>query len=94
MTLTNRDRIKQKLAAISKNVSEIQTLMAKEEAKTDKANKVVPGSLAAAVKKLSNQGMSQRQIAAKLGIGHMVANSILKGFQPAEKFGAKRKPKP
>lgn len=91
--LTDRDRIKQKLAAIVKSVADIQTLIAQEEAKTDKANKVRPESLAAAVKKLSDQGLSQRKIADELGIGTMTVNSILKGFQPAEKFKPKGKRK-
>lgn len=93
MTLTNRDRIKQKLTAIAKNVADIQSLMAKEEAKADKANKVKPDSLAATVKNLSDQGLSQRKIAAELGLDQMVINAILKGFQPAGNFTPKRKRK-
>lgn len=93
--LTDRDRIKQKLAAIVKSVADIQTLIAQEEAKTDKANKVRPESLAAAVKKLSAQGLTQREIANKFGSGvdAMTVNAILKGFRPSDEFKAKAKPK-
>ncbi len=91
--LTDRDRIKRRIEAIEKNIAEIRKLMAKETEQAIRQNKLKTDSLAAAVKRLSEQGLTQREIADKFGVGIdvMTVNAILKGFHSADEF---KKPKP
>ena len=69
--------------------------MAKDAERAIKQSKVKSDTLAAAVKKLSAQGLSQREIAGKFGTGvdTMTVNAILKGFRPSEEFMQKPKRK-
>lgn len=96
MTLTDRDRIKRKIEAIEKNIADIRKLMQKEAELAIRQNKLKSDSLAAEVKRLSAQGLTQREIADKFGTGvdAMTVNAILKSFRPSDEFKAKAKAKP